>query len=112
MMMVMAVAGCENQGGSGTRADGAEFLGEWQKSDSDCPACVKWIFTRTKEGGIKAEKLKTYDLQYPYRKLSYATSYDAKESKIILHGGFDVKAGINNGELVVLGETFHRMEGR
>lgn len=104
------LAGCNGLSESGQRTKGNEFLGTWEKKEGKCPKCDVWVFSRTSEGKVKAEKLRTADLQFPYRRLSYATSYDTGNDQLILHAGIDFKATIDNGQLTVLGHTYNRVD--
>ena len=110
MMMVMAVAGCGNLTESSHQADGKEFLGVWERTGTECPACDKLVIRKKEEGEIVIDKLHTYKLEFPHTKKSYTASYGPDDNTLTIHTELrDAKAGLDNGQLVVSGKTYHQV---
>ena len=108
LTLAVALWGCGQSGE--LSSTGGEFIGVWQRSDSECPECNQWVISETKEGGLLAEHRTTKDLKYRHVRMKYNTTYEAATEKLIIHTGMDYPAGIVNGRLNVQGKIFEKVK--
>lgn len=103
------LAGCNGLSESGQRTKGNEFLGTWERTNTKCPQCERWEFSRTGEGNIMGEKFNTASLEFPHQSTKYPASYQSEDGRLIVHMQMGVTAGIDNGELNISGKTYRRL---
>lgn len=87
-----------------------KYYGVWQLANGECPSCTQWVFSPTEEGGILAEVLTRQSVNYDHYRKEYSTTYQPETGNLVIHGEFDVTAGITNGRLNLTGKTFEKIK--
>lgn len=109
LTLAVALWGC-GQGDSQRNDTSEKYYGKWQLAKGDCPSCNQWAFSPTEEGGILAESFSRQSTKYEHYRKQYSTTYQPETGNLIIHGEFDVTAGISNGKLNLTGKTFEKIE--
>ena len=104
VLFVMILLGCGQPKQETTDTD---FLGEWHRTEANCAACDRWVFSRQVSGEWQAVRLTTASMtDSPVR-----TQYQARsegDRMVVTQQEERASGTITDGQLSLMGKTLQK----
>ena len=104
-LFVMLLLGC---GQPKQEATDTDFLGEWHRTEANCAACDRWVFSRRDSGEWQAVRLTTASMtDSPVR-----TQYQARlegDRMVVTQQEEHATGTITNGQLSLMGKSYKKI---